>query len=353
MQKEKVIKQSVGIDCGKVELVVAFGVMQVGFEEKIISNTAFKNNAEGFKKLQKWASKLTDPDVELVYVIEATGVYHEKVSLHLHNEGCKICVMLPNKVKSFSQTLTVKTVNDKTSSQAIAYLGLEKRLDAWQPPHPVYRELKQLTREREQLIEERTLCKNQLHAEESGAWPNTGSMKRIKQRVKLLNKQMTEIDAEIVAIVSKHEWLKKKLEYVCSIKGVALLSAVIMVAETNGFNLVRNKKQLVSYAGLDVVEKESGISVKNKTRISRKGNKYLRKALHFPALVAIRHNDQMKAVYNRLVSRHGIKMKAAVAVQKKILELVYVLWKKEEMFDQQYLKNKGQQLKVATLCELA
>jgi len=104
---------------------------------------------------------------------------------------------------------------------------------------------------------------------------------------------------------------------------------------------------------LDVVEKESGISVKGKTRISRKGNKYLRKALHFPALVAIRHNDQMKAVYNRLVSRHGIKMKAAVAVQKKILELVYVLWKKEEMFDQQYLKNKGQQLEVATLCELA
>lgn len=344
MQKEKVIKQSVGIDCGKVELVVAFGVMQEGFEEKIISNTAFKNTPEGFKKLQKWASKLMDETVELVYVIEATGVYHEKVSLHLHNEGCKICVMLPNKVKAFSQTLTVKTVNDKTSSQAIAYLGLEKKLDAWQPPHPVYRELKQLSRERDQLIDERTLCKNQLHAEESGAWPNAGSVKRIKQRIKLLNRQMEEIDEEIKSIVEQNDWLKKKLEYVCSIKGIALISAVVIVSETNGFNLVRNKKQLVSYAGLDVVEKESGISVKGKTRISRKGNKYLRKALHFPALVAIRHNEQMKAVYSRLVSKHGIKMKAAVAVQKKMLELVYVLWKKEEMFDENYQnKNKKEQ----------
>lgn len=353
MQKEKVIKQSVGIDCGKVELVVAFGVMQDGFEEKIISNSAFKNTPEGFKKLQNWADKLADKTIELVYVLEATGVYHEKVSLHLHNEGCKVCVMLPNKVKSFSQTLTVKTVNDKTSAQTIAYLGLEKKLDAWQPPHPLYGELKQLTREREQLIEERTQCKNQLHAEESGAWPNAGSIKRIKQRVKLLDKQMTEIDKEIKTIVEQHDWLKKKLEYVCSIKGIALVSAVIIVAETNGFNLVRNKKQLVSYAGLDVVEKESGISVKGKTRISRKGNKYLRKALHFPSLVAIRHNEQMKAVYRRLVGKHGIKMKAAVAVQKKMLELVYILWKKEEMFDQQYLKNKGRQIEVATLCELA
>jgi hypothetical protein len=30
-----------------------------------------------------------------------------------------------------------------------------------------------------------------------------------------------------------------------------------------------------------------------------------------------------------------------------------VLWKKEEMFDEQYLKNKGQQPEAATLCELA
>jgi transposase len=134
MQKEKVIKQSIGIDCGKVELVVAFGVMLEGFEEKIISNTAFKNNPEGFKKLQKWAGKLTDKTVEMVYIIEATGVYHEKVSLHLHNEGHKICVMLPNKVKAFSQTLSVKTVNDKTSAQAIAYLGAGKEIGSLAAP---------------------------------------------------------------------------------------------------------------------------------------------------------------------------------------------------------------------------
>ncbi|WP_221391981.1 transposase [Dyadobacter sp. NIV53] len=40
--------------------------------------------------------------------------------------------------------------------------------------------------------------------------------------------------------------------------------------ETNGFELIRNKKQLSSYAGFDVKEKQSGTSIKGKPRISKK-----------------------------------------------------------------------------------
>lgn len=353
MEQQKLIKQCVGIDCGKLELVCSLGVMQSDYSEKIVSTGSFKNTTEGFKKLEKWALKHADKTVSINYVLEATGVYHEKIALHLHKNGDKVSVILPNKAKAFTQTLSVKTVNDKTSSQSLAYLGLEKQLDCWQPPQPIYGELKQLTREREQLISERTQCKNQLHAEESGAWPNKSSIKRIRQRIKLLDKQMLEIEKEIEKIVDANEALKKKMKYVCSIKGIGLISAASIVAETNGFHLIRNKKQLVSYAGLDVVEKQSGISVQGRTKISRKGNKCIRKALFFPGLVAIRHTAPMKALYKRLVSKHGIKMKAAVAVQKKMLELVYVLWKKEELFQEDYLKNKGQQAETPVLCELA
>lgn len=110
-----------------------------------------------------------------------------------------------------------------------------------------------------------------------------------------------------------------------------------MLAETNGFALVRNKKQLVSYSGLDVREKQSGTSVKAKPRISKRGNRYLRKALHFPALTAIRYDARFKAVYARLVSKHGIKMKACVAVQRKLLEMIYTIFKSSAGYDSQYL----------------
>ena len=48
----------------------------------------------------------------------------------------------------------------------------------------------------------------------------------------------------------------------------------------------------------------------------------------------------MKALFTRLVGRHGIKMKAVVAVQRKLLELIYVLWKKDETFDKEYHTKK-------------
>ncbi|MEI9945951.1 MAG: IS110 family transposase [Chitinophagaceae bacterium] len=68
--------------------------------------------------------------------------------------------------------------------------------------------------------------------------------------------------------------MKKLLIIICSIPGVGLLTAVTVLAETNGFDLIRNKKQLTSYAGLDVREKQSGTSVKGKPKISKKGNRY-------------------------------------------------------------------------------
>ena len=96
----------------------------------------------------------------------------------------------------------------------------------------------------------------------------------------------------------------------------------------------------MSYSGLDVRQKDSGTSVKGKPQISKRGNRFLRKAMHLPALSAIRHNEHHKAVFVRLVSKHGIKMKAAVAVQRKLLELIYVIWKNNMPFDKEYTGAK-------------
>lgn len=341
---EKRMKQSVGIDCGLKELVVAFGVMDENFDTRILSNTQFANDDEGFKKLLQWSKKLDSREQAVEYVIEATGVYHEKIALYLHEGGCKIIVLLPNKAKAFSKTLSVKTVNDKVSAQMLSQFGLEKKMDAWQPPQKVFNELKQLTRERDQLMDEQTQIKNQFHAVTSGAWVNQRTVKRMNQRLKMIKKQVQEIEQEIKTVIEKKDILKEKIKKIRTIPGAGLLTVATVLAETNGFHLIRNKKQLVSYAGLDVVERVSGISIKGKTRISRKGNKHLRKCLHYPALTAIRHNDAMKSLFVRLVSKHGIKMKAAVAVQRKMLELMYILWKKDEAFDANYQhKNKKEQ----------
>lgn len=342
---EKLMKQCVGIDCSKDELVCCFGYLTDQWQTVYKANYVFSNTGRGYKQLLRWSEKLADKNVSLCFVVEATGIYHEKATYFLFDAGKQVNVVLPNKAKHFAQTMKVRTVNDKECAKMLTSMGLEKQLDAWQKPDVVYAHLKQLTRERESVIYERTATKNQIHAEEHSAFPIQSSLKRMKKRIQLMDKQVEEIEQDIVAIVESHPALNEKIKKICTIKGVGFITAITVVAEANGFNLIRNSKQLVNYAGYDVVEKQSGTSVRGKSRISGKGNKHIRKAMHFPALTSVMHDAHHKALYTRLESKHGIKMKAYTAVQRKLLVLIYALWKKDECYDPGYRNRKSNVLK--------
>ncbi|MCU7549190.1 IS110 family transposase [Chitinophagaceae bacterium LB-8] len=336
---DKIVKQVVGIDVAQKELVVCFGRLSEDFTVEMHAYKAFRNTSKGFGELTRWVHKLTNPEVSLRFVMEATGVYHEPLAYFLEAAGYAISIVLPNKISNYFKTLEVKTVTDKTMAETITHFGLERKLESWQRPKAIFKKLRQLTRERDQLVQERTMVKNQLHAEGAEAEPNASSVARIKKRIALLDKQEKEILEEISKLVKQDEQIKQTAEIICSLPGVGLLTAATVLAETNGFELIRNKRQLSSYAGLDVKEKQSGTSIKGKPRISKKGNTYLRKAMHLPALTAIRHDEGFKAIFIRLVSKHGIKMKAVVAIQRRLLEMIYILYKNKAVYDKEYYKK--------------
>jgi transposase len=306
---------------------------------ELYAHKTFTNTVKGFVALLLWLKKMTDETISVRLVMEATGIYHESLAYFLDEKGYEVSIVLPNKISNYFRTLDVKTITDKTASEAITQFGLERKLDRWQKPKAIFKKLRQLTRERDQIVQERTMVKNQLHAEQTEAEPNKESIGRIKERIKMLNRQEKEIKAGLAALIKQDEQLSEQVNIICSLTGVRLLTAAIVLGETNGFELIRNKRQLASYAGFDVKEKISGTSIKGKPRISKKGNKHLRKAMHMPALCAIRYDERFKAIFARLVSKHGIKMKAAVAIQRKLLEMIYTLYKTGNKYDKNYLQN--------------
>lgn len=336
----KIVKQVVGIDVAQKELVVSFGRMYDDWSPEIHAKKTFPNNQKGFLSLVLWVKKLTNEFESVRYVMEATGVYHESLAYFLDEKGYAISIVLPNKISNYLRTLEVKSITDQSCSEAISRFGLERKLESWKKPTPAFKKLRQLTRERDQVVQARTVAKNQLHAEEAEAEPGKGTVGRLKKQIAFLNKQEKEIKAEITALIKSEQQIKEHVQRLNTIPGVGELTAVTVLAETNGFELIRNKRQLSSYAGLDVKEKQSGTSIKGKPKISKKGNKYLRKAMHLPALAAIRHDERFKAVYARLVSKHGVKMKAAVAVQRKLLELLYIIYKTNIPYDKDYLQKQ-------------
>jgi transposase len=166
---------------------------------------------------------------------------------------------------------------------------------------------------------------------------------------KMLNKQEKEIKEEVAALIKEDKEMAAIVLLICSLPGIGMLTAAIVLAETNGFELIRNKRQLTSYAGFDIIEKQSGISVKGKTRISKRGNKYLRKAMHLPSLAAIKHDERYKAIFARTLAKHGIKMKAAVVVQRKLLEMIFTLFKNQTKYDKNYLARNEEEINEAIL----
>lgn len=182
------------------------------------------------------------------------------------------------------------------------------------------------------MIGERTAALNRLHAYSHQGHPQQDSIERTNRLIVFYEAQIAEIEDQIQKIVKADPSLRKRISYIESIKGVGFLTAVIIIAETNGFATFTNSKQVVSFAGLDVKIRESG-KCKGKSRISKCGNRHIRKALYMPALAKITHDQNTKLFYERLVQKKGIKMVAGVAVQRKLLALIYTLWKKQQMFD--------------------
>ena len=344
------LKQVSGIDVSQKELVVTLAELKADLTKEFKGYKVFYNTEKGMNLLLKWVDQNTQGNLPVHYVMEATGVYHERFAYFLESKGKHISIVLPNKISNYMRSLDTKTITDKTSSQAIALFGLDRKLDKWTKPAEVFKRLKQLTRERDQLVAERVMVKNQLHAEQTEALSNASSIKRLNTRIKFLSKQESEIKQDINSLIKDNPKVKEIIDRITTITGIGDLTAIIVLAETNGFELIRNKKQLVSYAGLDVREKESGTSVKAKPRISKKGNRSIRKAMHLPSLSAVKHDNHFKEIYGRLVSKHGIKKKALVAIQRKLLELIYIIYKNETVYQMDFeTKKREQPLNVASL----
>ncbi len=134
---------------------------------------------------------------------------------------------------------------------------------------------------------------------------------------------------------------EKITRIVKSLPGVGLLSMLKVVVETNGFEAFRSAKQLTRYAGYDIIEKQSG-AYKGKTKISKQGNARIRKTLYMPALAHIRCTEgPIKQLYLRVSQRTGLTKKAQTAAQRKLLCLIFSLWKSDQAYNPNY-QNRHQ-----------
>jgi len=330
--KVEIVKQNVGIDVSKEKVDVAFSHLTADFNVVVVSTRKFSNTAKGFKELQELVNDKKRPDMPVHFTMEATGVYYEALAYFLHEqEGYVVHVVLPNKAYKYGQSLGLKSVTDKIDARMLSLMGLERKLRQWLPISPSLLELRQLTRERSALVKNKTKVSNQLHAYSHHGKPNKESIARSQQLVSFLDDQIGQIEKEIFNFVDNDKKLDSNVDFLLSIPGVGMITAATIFAETNGFAAIESIKQLSSYSGLDVRISESG-KWRGKSTISKRGNSYIRSVLYMPTLSKITHDNATNQYYLRLKEKKGMGMIAVVACMRKMLALMYTLWKKQEMF---------------------
>jgi transposase len=127
---------------------------------------------------------------------------------------------------------------------------------------------------------------------------------------------------------------------ILSIKGIGTVVAACIIGEVGNFETFPTQRSLIKFAGLNLYEVSSG-KHRGVRRISKRGREYLRKTLYFAAMNTVRKNGIMHDYYIRLIESGMPRIKALIAVSRKLLGIIYALARKQENFVIEYSVHKA------------
>ena len=273
--------------------------------------------------LKRFFKTLKDP---AIVVFEATGGYERKLSTLLedfpHLERLRVH---PACVKSFARALGSKAKTDKIDSYMLAMAAKTMKDTFYDttPPQNV-QTIRDFLNYQKQL--EATL-----HAEKCRLKMDdlpTIVLKQIETHIVFLEKQIEKIKQEILKLVSENADLSKKYKRLQGVVGVGATISLSLIAFLPELGRV-DRKQVASLVGLAPHTKQSG--TKTGRAFTQGGRKELRKVLYMGALVGVRHNEILKAFYERLVKNGRPKMVALIATARKLLIHLNAIEKKSLM----------------------
>lgn len=316
----------VGVDVDSKELVCA---MQSGELRAPIAT--FANTAAGHQKFIRWVTKGGRP---ARVCLEATGIYSLEFALALHRaKRVEVMVVNPRAIKDFARASMQRAKTDAVDAGNILEFLRRMPFAAWQPPAPEILELQAINRRLVQLTTELAREKNRRHASEFAGASADAIAHDIEVNMHHLERRIERMQQSGLKLVRGVPTLATKLAHLVSAKGIAEASAMRILAELLVLPDDLAAPQWVAHAGLDPRPVESGTSIHRPRRISKVGNRHLRAALYMPALVAIQHDPNVRAFYNKLVAAGKKPMQAIVAVMRKLLHSIWGMLKHDQDFD--------------------
>lgn len=275
----------------------------------------FDNSKAGHKALIRW---IGDTPARVVY--EPTGYYHRALERALAAAGMPIAKVNPRQARRFAEATGNLAKTDALDAAMLTRMGAVLSLEARPVPSAIINDLRDLRTARNALI------KDQVAAQTRAKAITLPLLKRQNAaRLKQIEAQREAVDAEINALIQGEPDLAQRFAILCSIPGIAEVSAAMLLIEMPELGSL-DEKQVAALAGLAPIARQSG-NWKGKSFI-RGGRQQVRQGLYMPALVAIRFNADLKAKYEQLIKAGKAPKQAITAVMRKLIILANALLKK-------------------------
>ncbi|MFO1432543.1 MAG: IS110 family transposase [Candidatus Competibacteraceae bacterium] len=323
------IMMYLGIDVSKAKLHACLLHEQDKGKTKVV-----ENNPSGIALLLAWAARHRAPAAQLHAVMEATGIYHEIAAYTLFEAGATVSIVNPAQAKDFARGLAVRTKTDGVDSHVLARFGALLKPPAWQPPDPAVRDLQALLARREAVAQD--LRREQNRREKALA---TATPVRVQQSlddvIAFLQKELAQLQQDIDQHIDRHPGLKADLALLTRIPAVGPQVGCHLLAILQSHAFV-SAEPLAAYVGLVPVERQSGTSLVGRARLSKAGPARVRAVLSMAAVVAIRYNPHVKALYERPLARGKAKKAALGAAMRKLVHLCFGVIKTRKPYQADY-----------------
>jgi transposase len=292
---------------------------------------------EGFTRLVHALATTKVAPSNTLLVMEATGTYWVAFATFFVRLGYRVSVINALQAHHFAKALLKRAKTDGMDAQTLAQFAATLRPASWEPPPAIYEELQQRLAQRDALLQLRTQVMNQRHALEQLPVIVATVFARLQALERTLSEQIATIDQELDAVLTSDtakdgSWTKT-VTLLETIPGVGRITALWVVVSTLNLTTCSGAKQLVAYAGLAPMPRQSGTSIQKPPGIGHSGNRRLRTALYMATLTGARFNPLLAPLYERLRARGKAAKVAHCAVARKLAHLIWAIGTKQIPFD--------------------
>lgn len=312
----------IGIDVSKAKLDCSLLVDSVHLKRKAKSAA---NAKTGIADLLAWVARQGVLPNDLHAILEGTGVYHETAAFALHEAGVTVSIVNPAQVRDFARGLAVRTKTDGVDSFVLARYGALVHPRPWTPPSAEARLLRALLSRHEAVAQDLQRERNRREKSEATETPEI-VRQSLQEALDFLTQQLDKLQQDIDEHIDRHPGLKADRDLLQSIPAVGprVGTQLLAILHQKPFH---SAEQLAASLSLVPIERQSGSSLLGRARLSKAGPAKVRAVLYMAAIVAVRYNPHVKALYERLLARGKSKMSALGAAMRKLVHLCFGVFK--------------------------